>query len=47
LTYVRVYQGGIAKGDSIYNTRTGRKTKVSRVARMHADEMQVGVNNAL
>ncbi|XP_053403561.1 elongation factor G, mitochondrial-like [Mercenaria mercenaria] len=40
LTYMRVYQGGMQKGDVIFNTRTGKKTKVSRLVRMHADEMQ-------
>ena len=40
LTYIRIYQGSITKGDSIYNTRTGKKSKVGRLVRMHADEMQ-------
>ena len=40
LTYIRIYQGKITKGDSIYNTRTGKKSKVGRLVRMHADEMQ-------
>ncbi len=40
LTYIRIYQGSIKKGDSIYNTRTGKKSKVGRLVRMHADEMQ-------
>ncbi|XP_060566614.1 elongation factor G, mitochondrial-like [Ruditapes philippinarum] len=40
LTYMRVYQGGMQRGDVIFNTRTGKKTKVSRLVRMHADEMQ-------
>ncbi|XP_071085207.1 elongation factor G, mitochondrial-like [Haliotis cracherodii] len=40
LTYVRVYQGGIKKGDTIVNTRTQKKTKVSRLVRMNADEME-------
>ncbi len=39
LTYLRVYQGTIRKGDTIVNTRTGRKAKVGRLVRMHADEM--------
>ncbi|XP_064638753.1 elongation factor G, mitochondrial-like [Lineus longissimus] len=39
LTYIRVYQGHLKKGDAIYNTRTKKKTKVSRLVRMHADEM--------
>ena len=40
LTYIRIYQGKITKGDSIYNTRTGKKSKVGRLVRMHSDEMQ-------
>ncbi|SHJ65352.1 translation elongation factor 2 (EF-2/EF-G) [Desulfatibacillum alkenivorans DSM 16219] len=40
LTYIRVYQGSISKGDTIVNARTGKKVKVGRVARMHADQME-------
>jgi elongation factor G len=40
LTYVRVYQGTLAKGDTIVNVRTGRKIKVGRVVRMHSDQME-------
>jgi elongation factor G len=40
LTYVRVYQGAIVKGDTIVNIRTGKKVKVGRVIRMHADQME-------
>ncbi len=40
LTYVRVYQGSLAKGSTIVNVRTGRKIKVGRVVRMHADQME-------
>ena len=39
LTYMRVYQGKINKGDFIYNTRNKRKIKVARIVRMHADQM--------
>jgi len=40
LTYIRVYQGSISKADTIVNARTGKKVKVGRLARMHADQME-------
>ncbi len=40
LTYTRVYQGTLRKGDTVYNMRTGKKVKVGRLIRMHSDEMQ-------
>jgi len=40
LTYIRVYQGSIAKGDTIINIRTAKKVKVGRVVRIHADQME-------
>ena len=40
LTYVRTYQGTLKKGDSIINTRTGKKVKVGRLVRMHSDDME-------
>ncbi|MCP4666727.1 MAG: elongation factor G, partial [Deltaproteobacteria bacterium] len=40
LTYLRIYQGSIGKGDDLVITRTGKKIKVGRVVRMHADEME-------
>jgi elongation factor G len=40
LTYIRGYQGSIAKGSTIVNVRTGKKVKVGRVVRMHADQME-------
>ncbi|MFP3982731.1 MAG: elongation factor G [Desulfurivibrionaceae bacterium] len=40
LTYVRTYQGTLKKGDTVINRRTGKKVRVGRLARMHADEME-------
>lgn len=40
LTYIRTYQGALNKGDTIYNVRTGKKIKVGRIVRMHADKME-------
>ena len=30
LTYIRVYQGTLSKGDTVYNVRTGKKIKIGR-----------------
>ena len=40
LTYIRVYQGAVAKGDTVINVRTGKKVKIGRLVRMHADQME-------
>ena len=41
LTYMRVYQGTMNKGDFIYNIANGnKKVKVPRLVRMHSDEME-------
>lgn len=40
LTYIRLYQGAIKKGDDLIITRTGKKIKVGRLVRMHADQME-------
>lgn len=40
LTYIRVYQGSLSKGETLVNIRTGKKVKVGRLARMHADQME-------
>ncbi|PJZ26926.1 elongation factor G [Leptospira hartskeerlii] len=40
LTYVRVYQGKIQKGMTIYNMSNNKKHNVGRLCRMHSDEME-------
>ncbi|XP_077053457.1 elongation factor G, mitochondrial [Siphateles boraxobius] len=40
LTYVRVYQGCLRKTEYIYNTRTGKRVRVQRLVRLHADQME-------
>jgi elongation factor G len=40
LTYIRVYQGKMAKGDTLVNVRTGKKIKIGRLVRMHANQME-------
>jgi elongation factor G len=39
LTYMRVYQGTVRKGEFIINTTTDKRLKVPRIVQMHADEM--------
>jgi elongation factor G len=40
LTYIRVYQGRIQKGDELFNNRSRQRFKVGRLVRMHADSME-------
>jgi elongation factor G len=40
LTYVRIYQGALKKGDELMNTRARKKFKVGRLVRMHSDSME-------
>lgn len=40
LTYMRIYQGKMKKGDFIHNTANGKKVKIPRLAHMHAEKME-------
>ena len=40
LTYVRIYQGMIRKGDELYNTRARKRFRVGRLVRMHSSSME-------
>ncbi|MGL4986945.1 MAG: elongation factor G [Treponemataceae bacterium] len=40
LTYVRVYQGCLKKGEELYNTRARKKFKVGRLVRMNSATME-------
>lgn len=40
LTYMRCYQGTLKKKDNIYNTRSKRKLRVSRLVRLHSNQME-------
>lgn len=40
LTYMRIYQGRLKKGNMITNVNDGKKIKLSRIVRMHSDDME-------
>ncbi|HBT77898.1 MAG TPA: elongation factor G, partial [Planctomycetaceae bacterium] len=40
LTYMRIYQGTLRKGESYYDQRSGEKQRISRIFRMHADQRE-------
>ncbi|GLG92390.1 Elongation factor G, mitochondrial [Gryllus bimaculatus] len=40
LTYLRSYQGMLKKGDHIFNVRTRKKIRLSRLVRLHANELE-------
>jgi elongation factor G len=41
LTYMRVYQGSLKKGQFIYHGRSGKRIKVPKLVRLHSNEMEV------
>ena len=40
LTYTRVYQGKLSKGDQVTNSRTANKMRVGRMVRMHSNDRE-------
>lgn len=40
LTYTRIYQGKLTKGETLINTRTKKKVRVGRIVRMHANDRE-------
>ncbi len=40
LTYMRIYQGMLKKGNYITNVNDGKKIKLARIVRMHSDDME-------
>lgn len=40
LTYMRIYQGTVKKGETYFNQRTSKKERFSRVIRMHSDKRE-------
>jgi elongation factor G len=40
LTYTRIYQGTLNKGDSVYNTRTKKKVRIGRMVRMNSNDRE-------
>lgn len=40
LTYMRAYQGKIKRGDNLFHVNQNKKVKISRLVRMHSNEME-------
>jgi len=40
LTYIRIYQGTIRKGQELYNSRSRQRFRIGRLVRMHAEKME-------
>ncbi|MCK5884274.1 MAG: elongation factor G, partial [Bacteriovoracaceae bacterium] len=45
LTYTRIYQGTLKKGEFIYNTRTKKKVRIGRIVRMNSNDRE-NINSA-
>lgn len=40
LTYTRIYQGVLNKGDTLFNTRTKKRVRVGRIVRMNSNDRE-------
>jgi elongation factor G len=40
LTFTRIYQGTVKKGETYHNQRTGQRQRFSRIVKMHADKRE-------
>jgi elongation factor G len=40
LAYFRVYSGAVRRGDSLFNAHSGKKERIGRLVRMHADRRE-------
>lgn len=40
VTYMRIYQGTLKKGEFYYNSRQRRRARISRILRVHADQKE-------
>src|SRR3954447_24155751 len=40
VTYMRIYQGTLRKGEFYFNSRQRKKTRISRILRVHADQKE-------
>lgn len=45
LTYTRIYQGTLNKGDTLLNTRTKKRVRIGRIVRMHSND-RVNIDSA-
>lgn len=40
LTYMRIYQGALKRGDYLWDTRLEKRVKIQRIVKMHANSME-------